>query len=172
MLLLPSSDCFHTHAKTVDYHYFVMLPLRKLLLLSLALVALTGAFVPSYQGEAVIGRSSINEVISHRSGATTSLGLFFFAKRDPKAAAGGGAPSAANPPSRKTTKAVVAPPKVTKKPPVATNSKKESVSPPSTYTPPKEQKGFVMMFGKPQYDWVNNRQIPLDQKTRRHNWLN
>jgi hypothetical protein len=39
-------------------------------------------------------------------------------------------------------------------------------------TPPNEQKGFVMMFGKPQYDWVNNKPIPLNQKTRRHNWLN
>lgn len=35
----------------------------------------------------------------------------------------------------------------------------------------KKKAPMIMMFGKPQYDWVKNREVKPGENTRRMNWL-
>lgn len=57
----------------------------------------------------------------------------------------------------------------------ATNDKKSNKKTAAKGKAPKEEKPkktpMIMMFGKPQYDWVKNREIKPGENTKRMNWL-
>jgi hypothetical protein len=54
------------------------------------------------------------------------------------------------------------------------DTKGKTVDPKAKKTNDKEEKkdeGFVMLFGRPEYDWSTGKTVPRGKKTKRHNWL-
>jgi hypothetical protein len=51
-------------------------------------------------------------------------------------------------------------------------SGKNGKGPAASATAETKKEGFVMLYGKPQYDWTTGKPVPSGKTMGRHNWLN